>query len=76
MTMPPMDLQPRPAAGYAWHEVDPIIKPWAAEREFTPNSRAGSWGPGEPNRLFDPGRSGKIRSGATALIRSHFNKRP
>ncbi|MBK1649572.1 glucose-6-phosphate dehydrogenase [Rhabdochromatium marinum] len=38
---------------HAWRVVDPVIKLWATEREFIHTYPAGSWGPGEANRLFD-----------------------
>jgi glucose-6-phosphate 1-dehydrogenase len=38
---------------WAWRVVDPILKVWAAEREFIPSYAAGSWGPPETSRLFD-----------------------
>ncbi|OGI58879.1 MAG: glucose-6-phosphate dehydrogenase [Candidatus Muproteobacteria bacterium RBG_19FT_COMBO_61_10] len=38
---------------WAWRVVDPILKYWAQEREFIHTYPAGSWGPGEADRLFD-----------------------
>ena len=38
---------------WAWRVVDPILKYWAQERDFIHTYPAGSWGPGESNRLFD-----------------------
>ncbi|MEW5786216.1 MAG: glucose-6-phosphate dehydrogenase [Pseudomonadota bacterium] len=38
---------------WAWRVVDPILKHWAQEREFIHTYPAGSWGPGEFQRLFD-----------------------
>lgn len=38
---------------WAWRVVDPILKHWAAEREFIYTYPAGTWGPQESNRLFD-----------------------
>jgi len=38
---------------WAWRVVDPILKYWAQEREFTYSYPAGSWGPEEANRLFE-----------------------
>ena len=38
---------------WAWRVVDPILKYWAQEREFIHTYAAGSWGPGEADRLFD-----------------------
>jgi len=38
---------------WAWRVVDPILRHWAAAPEFIPTYAAGTWGPGEANRLFD-----------------------
>ena len=38
---------------WAWRVVDPILKYWAQEREFIHTYAAGTWGPGEADRLFD-----------------------
>ena len=38
---------------WAWQVVDPVLKLWATERDFIPTYPAGTWGPGEANRLFD-----------------------
>lgn len=38
---------------WAWRVVDPILKHWAAERDFIHTYPAGSWGLNEANRLFD-----------------------
>lgn len=38
---------------WAWKIVDPILKVWSTERDFIHTYPAGSWGPGECNRLFD-----------------------
>jgi glucose-6-phosphate 1-dehydrogenase len=37
---------------WAWRVVDPILKVWSVERDFIPTYTAGSWGPGEADRLF------------------------
>ncbi len=37
---------------WAWTVVDPILKVWESEREFTHTYPAGSWGPAEASRLF------------------------
>ena len=38
---------------WAWEVVDPVLKVWTTERDFIHTYKAGSWGPGEDNRLFD-----------------------
>jgi len=38
---------------WAWQIVDPVLQLWATERDFIQTYAAGSWGPGEANRLFD-----------------------
>ncbi len=38
---------------WAWKVVDPILKTWSMERDFIHSYPAGSWGPGEANRLFE-----------------------
>ncbi len=38
---------------WAWQVVDPILKYWVQERDFIHGYSAGTWGPGEANRLFD-----------------------
>jgi glucose-6-phosphate 1-dehydrogenase len=38
---------------WAWRVVDPIIKPWAQERDFIASYAAGTWGPEEAKRLFE-----------------------
>lgn len=38
---------------WAWKVVDPILKTWSMERDFIHTYPAGSWGPGEANRLFE-----------------------
>ncbi len=38
---------------WAWQVVDPELKLWATERDFISTYPAGTWGPGEANRLFD-----------------------
>jgi len=38
---------------WAWRVVDPVLKVWAVERDYIPTYAAGSWGPGEANRLFE-----------------------
>ena len=38
---------------WAWEVVDPVLKLWATERDYIHTYPAGSWGPGEDERLFD-----------------------
>ncbi|CAL1240232.1 glucose-6-phosphate dehydrogenase [Candidatus Methylocalor cossyra] len=38
---------------WAWRVVDPIIKEWSMERDYIHTYPAGSWGPGEADRLFE-----------------------
>lgn len=38
---------------WAWKVVDPVLKLWATERDYIHTYPAGSWGPGEDERLFD-----------------------
>jgi glucose-6-phosphate 1-dehydrogenase len=38
---------------WAWRVVDPILKYWVQERDFIHTYAAGTWGPGEADRLFD-----------------------
>ena len=38
---------------WAWRVVEPIMRDWAANRDFIATYPAGTWGPREANRLFE-----------------------
>jgi len=41
--------------GYAWWVVDPVLHAWGSEHDFIPTYAAGSAGPTDGERLFEPG---------------------